>query len=46
MATVNIYGEEKEIKWAEVNEETNTISIYFTDFTYIRMENINIKYTE
>jgi hypothetical protein len=46
MANINIHGKDKEVKWVEVNNETNTVSIYFTDFTFVRMEDVNIKEVE
>jgi hypothetical protein len=46
MANINIHGKYKEVKWVEVNNETNTVSIYFTDFTFVRMEDVNIKEVE
>lgn len=45
-AILNHHGKDKEIKWVEVDHHERVVSIFFTDFTYVRLENVKIKEVE
>jgi len=40
--TISIDGKNKTIKFVEVNEEKKRVGLYFTDFTFITLEDVKI----
>jgi hypothetical protein len=42
--TKNMYinGAEKEVKFVEVTEETGTLKIFFTDYSFVMVEDVKI----
>lgn len=39
---LSVNGQNKEVKFIEVNNEKKKVSLYFTDFTFISLEDVKI----
>jgi len=39
---LSINGQDKEIKFVEVNNEKKRVGLYFTDFTFVSLDDVKI----